>query len=136
MPATPVPLDGEPDLPPITVTETDAERLRAMLMTRVALAYRAEACRLSRELRRAKIVAPGSVPSNVVMMSSTVSYEDESTGELKTATLVYPWQSRERSTLSVLSPIGTALLGLRVGDGIEWPLDDASVKRLRILSVR
>ena len=124
------------DLPPITVTRTDAERLRALLGTRVALAYRTEASRLSRELRRATIIDADTVPPNVVTMNSKVSYEDLTTGETKTVTLVYPWRSNERATLNVLSSIGTALLGLRAGDVVEWLMPESgSVKRLRVIAV-
>ena len=108
---------------------------RKLLDGTIRAATRAEARRLNRELHRAKLIEATSVPSDVVTMNSTVSYEDTISAERRTVTLVYPWRSRERSTLNVLSPIGTALLGLRAGNTIEWRLDDGSVKSIRVLSV-
>jgi regulator of nucleoside diphosphate kinase len=50
-------------------------------------------------------------------------------------TLVYPWDARAPTALSILSATGTALLGLRIGDTIEWVLDDLSRRTLRVLAV-
>lgn len=118
------------ELPPITLPEQDAKRVTALLMTRVGTAYRAESRGLLRKLRGAKVVAAKSIPSDVVTMNSVVSFEDLTERSVRTVRLVYPWQAHEREALSVLSPVGTALLGLRVGDRITWTLADGSGKRL------
>jgi regulator of nucleoside diphosphate kinase len=68
-------------------------------------------------------------------MNSRVIYEDVDARETKEVTIVYPWRAAERSALSVFSPLGTALLGLRVGESIAWTLDDESVKVLRVLAL-
>lgn len=102
----------------------------------MGLAYRAEARHLRRILRRAVVVRPGSVPRDVITMNSTVDYEDVRTGRARSATLVYPWRAHEASTVSVLSPIGMALLGLRVGDSVSWTFDDGSLKVFRVLGLR
>ena len=122
-------------LPPITLTGPDAKRLSALLSTRVGEAYRAEARRLRDELRRATVVPASTVPSRLVTMNSTLIYGDVETRETKKVTIVYPWRASERSAVNVLSPIGTALLGLQAGDEIAWTLDDRSTKLLRVLSV-
>lgn len=115
--------------------EHDVKRLTALLMTRVGMAYRVEARTLLRELRRAHVVGPTSLPSDVVTMNSVVSFDDLDEEESRTVTLVYPWRAHERNALSVLSPLGTALLGLRAGGTVAWTFADGSVKRLRVRDV-
>jgi regulator of nucleoside diphosphate kinase len=128
-------IDDSPKLPPITLTSSDSTRLSALIATKVGLAYPAEARRLRGELRRARLVQSYAVPPNLVTMSSKVIYADVDTRETKEVTIVYPWSARQPSAVSILSPVGTALLGLTAGDAIAWTLDDASVKRLRVLAV-
>jgi regulator of nucleoside diphosphate kinase len=122
-------------LPPITLTDTDQRRLRALLDTRVGVAYRAEARRLRDELRRATVVPPESISSEIVTMNSIVIYADVEARQTRRATLVYPWRGAERLALSVFTPVGTALLGLGVGERIAWRLDDQAVKILRVLAL-
>jgi regulator of nucleoside diphosphate kinase len=121
--------------PEITVTTADATRLQGLIGTRVGLAYRLEARLLRDELRRANVVAPDAAPSTLVTMNSRVRYADLITNEVKEITLVYPWHSRRSTTLSILSSLGTALFGVRIGDGVEWLLDDLSRRTLRVLAV-
>lgn len=91
---------------------------------------------LANELDRAFVVERDRFPRDVVAMNSRVRFEDGSTGEIRDVTIVFPKEadsSRER--LSVLSTVGTALLGLAVGDSILWPFPDGSTRRLRVLKV-
>ncbi len=119
-------------LPPL-VTSLDVKRLSSLLLTRVGVAYLAEARRLREELYRATVIASDAAPPDLVTMNSTIVYEEE--GEPpKEITVVYPWRSRERGVVSVLSALGTALLGRRVG--AETPLGDAWNRRVRVLSLR
>lgn len=99
----------------LLVTRLDKERLSSLLSTRVGLAYRSEASRLRGELRRANVIAPESAPADLVTMNSTVVCEDDR-GRAKEITLVYPWRQHEGGVVSVLSNVGMALLGRRVGD--------------------
>ncbi|WP_351012033.1 GreA/GreB family elongation factor, partial [Shewanella sp. S1-58-MNA-CIBAN-0166] len=70
----------------------------------------------------ANIVEPHEVPSTVVTMNSTVNFVVESTGEEFTLTLVYPKNiDSSGNKISILAPVGSALLGLSQGDQIEWP---------------
>ena len=118
--------------PRIVVTSTDMERLRTLVDTTAG--DQAEA--LDAELLRAEVVEPGDVPPDVVTMNSRVVYEDESTHETREVTLSYPQDaSLEQGRVSVLAPVGAALLGLSVGQEIDWQQPRGGSKRLRILSV-
>jgi regulator of nucleoside diphosphate kinase len=121
--------------PEITVTTADATRLRGLIGTRVGLAYRLEARRLRDELRRAKVISPESVPATLVTMNSRIRYADLITNDVREVTLVYPWHAQGPAALSILSAAGVALLGLRIGDTIDWVLDDLSRRTLRVLAV-
>jgi len=90
---------------------------------------------LAGELRRARVVPRSQLPPDVVTMDSTVRLRDLQTGEEETYTLVYPREADiGENKLSVLAPVGTALLGYRVGDVVEWPVP-AGVARIRIEDV-
>jgi regulator of nucleoside diphosphate kinase len=90
---------------------------------------------LAGELRRARVVPRSEIPPDVVTMGSTVRMRDLETGETETYTLVYPHEADiEAGKLSVLAPVGTALLGYRVGDVVEWPVP-AGVARFRVEEV-
>ena len=75
------------------------------------------------ELDRAKIVPNNKLPINVVRMNSTVTFTMQSTHKTFSLTLVYPRDVKESGTLSILTPVGSALIGLSIGQEIEWPLD-------------
>jgi regulator of nucleoside diphosphate kinase len=90
---------------------------------------------LAGELRRARVVPRSQLPPDVVTMNSTVRLRDLETGEEETYTLVYPADADiEENKLSVLAPVGTALLGYRAGDVVEWPVP-AGVRRFRVEEV-
>jgi regulator of nucleoside diphosphate kinase len=77
--------------------------------------------KLETELDRAEIVAPKNIPANVVTMRSQVRLKDLVSGESKTYSLVFPTEADfAKGKISVLAPIGTAILGYRQGDTIEW----------------
>lgn len=91
---------------------------------------------LGEELGRAKIVADGELPSDVVSMNSKVTFKDLDTQAETTVTLVYPQDANlEEGKISILAPIGSALIGLRVGQDINWPLPSGKNKRLKVTSV-
>ena len=76
---------------------------------------------LEEELDRARIVSAGRVPADVVTMNSRVRMTDLGTGKEMTYTLVFPREADfSQGKISVLAPIGTAILGYRAGDVIEW----------------
>lgn len=118
--------------PRIMVTSTDMERLRTLIDTTAGDL----ADTLDEELLRAEVVEPSKVPPDVVTMNSRVVYRDEDTGETREVTLSYPQDaSLEQGRVSVLAPVGAALLGLSEGQDIEWQQPGGRHKRLRIVSV-
>ena len=124
--------------PAIVVTEADARRLRGLLAARRASGFRDEAHLddLASELERALLVSADAVPADVVVMDSAVRVRDLSNGEPREFTLVYPAEADlAAGRISVLAPLGTALLGFREGDEVEW-LMPGGLRRLRIEQVR
>lgn len=107
--------------PEIIISSLDADRLYALMESLPANSFAGEK-ELEAELGRANIVEPHEVPATVVTMNSTVNFVVESTGEEFTLTLVYPKNiDSSGNKISILAPIGSALLGLSQGDQIEWP---------------
>lgn len=92
--------------------------------------------RLFDEIGRARIVAPAKMPKNIVSMGSTVTYRDETTGQEKSVTLVYPEQADiTQLRVSVMTPIGVALLGLAKGASFYWDTRENQRRMLTIISV-
>jgi regulator of nucleoside diphosphate kinase len=90
---------------------------------------------LEGELRRASIVAHRDVPADVVTMNSEVTYEDVATGARRTIRVVFPRDAdASAGRVSVLAPIAAALLGLRVGQEIDWRVP-RGMTRLRVVEV-
>lgn len=121
--------------PNIVISSLDAERLDALLASipRDTFPGRAE---LEAELARAEIVEPRDIPTTVVTMNSTVRFRVESSTEEFTLTLVYPRDMDSSSDkISILAPVGSALLGLSQGDEIEWPRPGGGTLRVRIEEV-
>ena len=88
------------------------------------------------ELDRADVVDADDVPPDVVTMNSRVVFEDVTTGRTTEVTIVFPHDADvQRGKISVLAPVGTALLGLAKGDSIVWPFPDGSSRCLRVLAV-
>lgn len=116
---------------PITITERDAFRLRQLVQA--SDPSNAENIqRLKTELERARIVPVEDLPANVIAMNSTVELEDLEDGEILTYTLVFPESANiEAGKVSILAPLGMAMLGFKVGDEIEWPVP-AGTLRVRV----
>lgn len=116
----------------LILSKTDFENLSAL--TNLAKKELAEL--LEEELGRASLVADDRLPADVVSMNSTVSFEDVESGKTSTITLVYPPEANiEAGKVSVLTPVGSALIGLRVGQVIRWPFPNGKKKELKVLSV-
>lgn len=117
--------------PQIVISSLDAERLEELLESLPAGS--AGKTELETELSRADVVDPKDMPSNVVTMNSTVRFHVESSSEDLTLTLVYPREADAGSNkISILAPVGTALLGLSQGDEIEWPKPGGGLLRIRM----
>jgi regulator of nucleoside diphosphate kinase len=118
--------------PKIIMSSRDVERLETLLdsLPRGAFPGKDD---LEAELARADIVEPEDVPPDVITMNSTVRFHVESSAEQFTLTLVYPKDMDSSSgKISILAPVGSALIGLSVGDAIEWPGPGGRVVRVRI----
>ena len=88
---------------------------------------------LAEELDWAIVVPEDRIPANVVTMNSRLIYADESTGTTREVELVYPDDADPvAGKISVLAPVGCALLGLSAGQSIDWSLPSGQVHRLRV----
>jgi len=111
------------------------ERLEALLAALPAGSFPGHEA-LEAELARAEIVEPQAMPPTVVTMNSTVRFEVESSAEEFRLTLVYPRDvDASGEKISILAPVGAALLGLAQGDSIEWPKPGGGTLRVRIKEV-
>jgi regulator of nucleoside diphosphate kinase len=121
---------------PIYFSERDYERLRGLVDGRVdPRSLRHTLSELERELDRAEIVPEAALPADVVAMYSTVRLVDLDTNREHVYTVVYPHEAdADRGRISVLAPIGTAVLGYRTGDVVEWEVP-AGMRRFRIAAV-
>ncbi len=120
--------------PAIYVLEQDFDRLSAMLEKQPHGNEAAQALVL--ELDRATLVDAGNLPSGTVTMNFLVHFKNESNDAEYTMRLVYPRQREaDEECVSVLAPAGAALLGLRVGDRIDWSLAGKNSLRLKIIEV-
>ena len=123
------------DKPRIVITELDLERLEKLLDQTPADAFPGKAD-LARELDRADVVDPHEIPPDTVTMNSTVRFRVTSSDEEFRLTLVYPRDvAPEGGTISLLAPIGSALIGLSEGDEMEWPRPGGGTLQVRIEEV-
>jgi len=93
--------------------------------------------RLMDEIARAKLVAPGKLRDDAVTIGSEVSYRDLVTGRLQTVFVVYPENADiDQHRISVLTPVGVALLGLSPGAVISWITRDDETRQLEVVTVK
>jgi len=117
--------------PSLYLTQDDLERLSQLLD-----AQGGRFAQLEGELARALVVPRSEIPRDVVTMNSRVVFENETTGERREVTLVYPADADiDAGKISILVPVGTALLGLRVGQSIDWRLPNGEEHRYRVIEV-
>ena len=122
---------------PIRITRFDLERLQKLLWDAQSTDYRKSEYleRLQVEINRAEVVLPQEIPGNVITMNSTAILEDLDSGEEETYTLVFPEDADlGQGKVSVLAPIGTAMLGYEVGDTFEWDVP-AGKRKLRVKKI-
>jgi regulator of nucleoside diphosphate kinase len=121
----------------IHITSHDKRLLEELLAETEALRpdSRSDLKALAEELKRAVVVAPDQVPHDVITMHSRAELIDLDTGEMVIYTLVFPSQANiEAGNISVLAPIGAAMLGYRVNDEFEWQVPDG-VRRMRVKQI-
>lgn len=120
----------------IYVRASDHERLERLIQSTTAGRDAECAALLDEELERATIVPDDALPPGTVALDSRVRFRDETTGRVRDITLVLPARAAASDGhVSVLSPIGSALLGLSTHDRIDWPLPGGKLSRLRVLDV-
>ena len=121
------------DLRSVLVGRRDSERLERLLSH---LKYEDNSL-LFDELDNATVVADHALPDDVVTMNTMVTFVDLDNQAESTVTLVYPHEvSNAANAVSILAPVGAALLGLRVGETIEWPLPNGRVRKLKVTSLK
>ena len=121
----------------IYITEFDLTRLKELVNVGISFKERDRDYleSLRHELDRAHVVEPTAIPRDIVTMNSEVRIEDMDTGEQKVYTLVFPSEARiTEKKVSILAPIGTAMLGCRVGDTVDWPVPAGS-RKVRIKEI-
>src|SRR5947199_3824246 len=107
----------------IFVTEEDMQRLNDLVESAERISSRdlQHLRMLKQELARAEIVASEDIPADIVTMNSRVRVKDLDSGRQSIYLLVFPRDADvAQGRISVLAPIGTAIIGYRAGDVIEW----------------
>ena len=118
----------------LLITEDNCRRLE-WLVDRASSDHRLDRSSLGKlraELQKARLVSAENVPEDLVTMNSVVRLRDLDTDEVEVYELVYPTEADiELNRVSVLAPIGLALLGYRAGDVIEWPVP-VGIRRIQV----
>ncbi|PMR74418.1 nucleoside diphosphate kinase regulator [Billgrantia endophytica] len=118
--------------PTITINRLDAERLQR-LIDQASDKDRFVADALEEELERGEVIDPEDIPEDVVSMNSQVQFTDMTRDRQMIRTLVYPHAlANTEDGISVMAPIGAGLIGLRIGDVIDWPLPTGGAAKLRV----
>jgi regulator of nucleoside diphosphate kinase len=116
----------------ILITERDYLRIRYILGRLDLEDYE----NLEIEIERAKVIAEQDVPSDLVRMNTTVTFIALQDEKKSTLTLVYPEDANiAEGKISILAPLGSALIGLRVNQEINWMFPDGKTKTIKILEV-
>lgn len=125
----------EPQLPPIAITRGDWEKL-VRIADASAGAFAQTAEFLAREVDRAQVIDEHESRPGLVKMGTRVSFRDDVTDQVRAVTLVYPGEADvSQGRISVLTPIGAALIGLSVSQSIEWETQGGGRRSLTVLSV-
>ncbi|WP_300272621.1 nucleoside diphosphate kinase regulator [Halomonas sp.] len=118
--------------PPLIINRLDADRLQR-LIDEASDKDLFVADALEQELERGEVVDPEEIPDDVVSMNSRVQFTDLARGRQMIRTLVYPRSLGDvEDAISVMAPVGAGLIGMRVGDTIDWPLPDGGQVHLRV----
>ncbi|MCT9812846.1 nucleoside diphosphate kinase regulator [Acidovorax sp. Be4] len=121
--------------PQITISSLDLDRIEALLAALPASVFPGKAD-LEAELDRADVVEPDQIPPNVVTMNSTVQFEILETRQDFRLTLVYPRDiDGSADRVSIFAPVGSALLGLAVGDELAWPGPGGKTMTVRVTGI-
>src|SRR6476659_4082548 len=126
----------EPAKPTIILSAEDYERLSTLAhAARKRMPDLAD--ELAEEIGRARVLAKGDHPQHIVCMNSEVEFRDDTTGKVQKVMLVYPEEADIlQRKVSVLTPVGTALIGLGDRDSISWVTPNGELRQLTVLSVQ
>jgi regulator of nucleoside diphosphate kinase len=121
--------------PRITLSAADYDRLSALVHA-ARRKLPGLAADLGAELARAHVLAKGREPEHIVRMNNAVEFRDDNTAKIHNVILVYPDEADiSQRKISVLTPVGTALIGLRAGASIEWDTPGGQTRQLTVLAV-
>lgn len=121
--------------PEITVSTSDLERLEGLL-SKPPTRNRSDLDGLRAELDRANVLDGDAMPDNIIMMNSRARFREETSGREYELTLAWPHEANAADgKVSIFSPAGSALLGLSVGQSIDWQTPEGHAIQLRILAV-
>ena len=121
----------------IYITDDDLQRLQNLIEDRLGQPSRENRLleELEAELLRAELVSPQDIPPDVITMNSTVRLQDLATKKELEYTLVYPAEANiENNRVSILAPVGIAMIGYRVGDTVAWKIPGGT-KRLKVKKI-
>lgn len=119
--------------PQLILSEIDFKKISALLVLNKSDIFDL----LEEELHRAEIVPLEKLPTDVVCMNSQVTFLDLASNKQSVVELVYPHQvDIEKNKISVLSPVGAALIGLRTEQSIHWPMPNGKQKILKVIAVQ
>lgn len=121
----------------IFITDFDLERLEDLIANASQRSSRDSRYleELEQELMKAEVVTPAGIPPDAITMNSRVCLQDMDSGEELVYTLVFPADADvESGKISVLAPIGTAMIGYRVGDTIKWQVP-AGTRKFKVQSM-
>jgi regulator of nucleoside diphosphate kinase len=117
--------------PGIHITDQDYERLALLIQHSESK----NAALLEEELARATVVGQREIPADVVTMNSVVRFKDQDSGKESEVTLVYPQDADvTNGHVSILAPVGMALIGLRRGQSIEWAMPNGA-RKLKVVEI-
>ncbi|MGV3503616.1 MAG: nucleoside diphosphate kinase regulator [Adhaeribacter sp.] len=114
---------------PIYLTEKDYHRLHQVVLAQRQTNGNQAVEALGKELKRACLVPSTSIPADVVTMNSRVILREKEKGSTFELTLVYPREANvSEHKISVLAPVGTAILGCKVGEEVSWPVGNKTIR--------
>jgi regulator of nucleoside diphosphate kinase len=116
----------------LVIKNSDYEKLQNLMKKNDAAALEL----LETEITNAQVVIDKKLPIDAVAMGSTVRFKRKDNGEETVITLVFPHEANvEQNKISILTPVGSALIGLRTGGEIDWPMPNGKVSHLEVVAV-
>jgi regulator of nucleoside diphosphate kinase len=116
----------------LLLTDQDYERLALL----VQHSESKSAAALDEELARAQVVPQKEIPKDIVTMNSKIKFIDVNSDRESEITLVYPKDADvTKGQVSILAPVGIALIGLKKGQTIDWPMPNGQSRQLKVTGI-